>query len=80
MEQKFTIQAEWDEEAKVWVASSEDVLGLATEADTIPELVHKLELILPELLVANGQLEATDGLSSVPFRVMHDHVARVPAH
>jgi hypothetical protein len=30
----YKIQAFWDAEAKVWVATSEEVLGLATEADT----------------------------------------------
>jgi predicted RNase H-like HicB family nuclease len=80
MPRKFTIRADWDEEAKVWVATSEEVLGLATEADSIAELVEKLERILPELLVENGQLDATDGLPDVPFCLMHEHVARVTAH
>ncbi len=33
----------WDEEATVWVATSEDVSGLATEADTIEALSQKLK-------------------------------------
>jgi len=80
MSRKFTIRADWDDDAKVWVATSDEVLGLATEADTIPHLVEKLERILPELLVENGQLDATNGLPDVPFCVMHEHVARVSAH
>ena len=32
---KFIVQAVWDAEAKVWVAQSENIPGLATEADTI---------------------------------------------
>lgn len=80
MTRKFTIRADWDDEAGVWVATSEEVLGLATEADSIPELVEKLERILPELLVENGQIEASDGLPDVPFCVMHDHVARAASH
>jgi hypothetical protein len=28
------VTAEWDEEAKVWVATSDDVPGLATEAES----------------------------------------------
>jgi len=80
MPRKFTIRAEWDDEAKVGVATSEEELGLAAEADTIPALVEKLERMLPELLVENGQLDRTDGLPDVPFCVMHEHVARVSAH
>ena len=29
------IRVEWDEEAQVWVATSDDVPGLATEEETI---------------------------------------------
>ena len=29
------VRAEWDEEARVWVATSDDVPGLATEALTM---------------------------------------------
>lgn len=80
MDRPFLIQADWDAEAGVWVATSDDVLGLATEADTIPQLVEKLERILPELLVENGQIQKKDGLPDVPFCVMHQHVARPSAH
>ena len=48
------IRAEWDNEAQVWVASSEDVPGLATEEETIEGLIQKLKVIIPELLEANG--------------------------
>lgn len=37
---KFQIQAFWDSEAQVWVATSEDVPGLVTEASTL-NLLHK---------------------------------------
>ena len=33
------VRALWDEEARVWVATSDDVPGLATEADTVDALV-----------------------------------------
>jgi predicted RNase H-like HicB family nuclease len=80
MDRRYTILATWDAEAGVWVATSEEVLGLATEADTIPALVEKLERILPELLVENGQIQASDGPPEVPFCIMHEHVARSTAH
>jgi len=53
---KITVQAEWDAEAKVWIASSDDVPGLITEAETIEALADKLSVIIPELLEANGML------------------------
>lgn len=59
----YHVDAEWDPEAGVWVATSEDVPGLATEALTVEALAEKLRIIIPELLEANqlllsGQSEA----------------------
>jgi len=48
------IHAEWDTEAGVWVAMSDDVPGLVAEADTFEALSAKLDRLLPELLQANG--------------------------
>ena len=60
------VRAEWDEEAQVWVASSDDVPGLATEESTIEGLIEKLKVMIPELLEANG--ESTD--AQVPFEIL----------
>jgi predicted RNase H-like HicB family nuclease len=60
------IRAEWDEEANVWVATSDDVPGLATEADTLEQLSAKLDSMVPELLDANGYPEGPD----VPFELL----------
>ena len=50
----FFVRAEWDEEANVWVATSDDVPGLVTEEATMEGLIDKLRIIVPELLDANG--------------------------
>ena len=55
MNKPYYVHAQWDEEAKVWVASSEDVPGLATESYTTESLIQKLKTLIPELLEANGQ-------------------------
>ena len=60
------IRAEWDDDADVWVATSDDVPGLATEAETLELLSSKLETLVPELLDANG---CQDGLD-VPFELL----------
>ncbi len=52
----YHILADWDPEARVWVATSDDVPGLATEAETIEALTEKLRVIVPELLEANHLL------------------------
>lgn len=59
------IRAEWDEEAAVWVATSDDVPGLATEADNLEDLIRKLKIMIPELLNANGAEDNQD----VPFEL-----------
>ena len=54
MQNTLFICAEVDEEGRVWVATSDDVAGLATEADTMEVLSAKLKIMVPELLSANG--------------------------
>jgi predicted RNase H-like HicB family nuclease len=74
----YHVKAEWDAEASVWVASSDDVPGLATGADTLEELIEKLKIVIPELLEENGLLPA--GTDDVPFEVMAErteHASRV---
>jgi predicted RNase H-like HicB family nuclease len=51
----YTIHAAWDSDACVWVAESEDIPGLATEAPTMELLMTKLKDMVPELLVLNGK-------------------------
>lgn len=50
----YQVEAHWDPEAEVWVATSSEVPGLATEAQTLETLTEKLKVMIPELLVANG--------------------------
>jgi Domain of unknown function (DUF1902) len=54
----YQVDAFWDEETAVWVATSEDVPGLATEADTIEALSQKLRDIIPDLLLSNHVISA----------------------
>jgi predicted RNase H-like HicB family nuclease len=56
----FQIEAEWDDEAGVWVVSSDDIPGLVTEAETIEEVTRKLLEIVPDLLELNGMAAPED--------------------
>lgn len=68
MNKALFIHAEWDDEARVWVATSDDVPGLATESETVEALIAKLEVLIPELLDANdGQFDTSEG---VPFELL----------
>jgi predicted RNase H-like HicB family nuclease len=53
-EKKIEVLALWDDEAGVWVASSDDVPGLITEAETTEILLEKLRVLVPELLELSG--------------------------
>jgi hypothetical protein len=55
MSKLITIQARWDDEADVWLATSEDVPGLVVEADTWPAMIEEVRLVLPDLLELSGQ-------------------------
>jgi predicted RNase H-like HicB family nuclease len=50
----YEIHAQWDSEAGVWVAESEDVPGLVAEAESPNVLIQKLRILIPELLELNG--------------------------
>ena len=63
------VKAEWDPEAEVWVATSDDVLGLVAEAQDIESLREKVEVLIPELLEANGRLPQDDGEEIIPYEV-----------
>jgi len=50
----YTVMALWNSDTNVWVAWSPDVPGLMTEAQTLSELSHELQTMVPELLAAHG--------------------------
>ena len=64
MEKKLLVKANWDSEAKVWVAESDDVPGLVAEAGNMEQLIAKLKILIPELLELNKSIDYGD---SIPF-------------
>jgi Domain of unknown function (DUF1902) len=70
MNQKlYKIDAFWDSEAGVWVAESDDVPGLVTEADTIEALTAKLRKMIPELLFLNN-IVAAEYVGNITFELV----------
>lgn len=49
----IVVNATWDEEARVWVAESNDLPGLITEAESLDILVKKLPGMIEDLMEAN---------------------------
>lgn len=66
---QITVNAEWDPEASVWVATSDDVPGLVTEAESVEALATKLAVLIPELLEANGRI-AGNSVREVPISLI----------
>lgn len=54
MTQQIAIDARWDGEAAVWIATSGDVPGLVIEAETWPRMIEEVRLVLPDLLELKG--------------------------
>jgi hypothetical protein len=80
------VRAEWDPEAKVFVATSDDVPGLVAEAATTDALHAKLAVLIPELLELNGDRRprkydsvhaAHEGWEDVPLDVLYQHVGKI---
>jgi hypothetical protein len=73
----INILAEWDPEASVWVATSDDVSGFAIEAPTLERLAERLPGVLEDLIEFNHPEFA--GVKDIPFKVhasLTGHLAR----
>jgi hypothetical protein len=75
MSRSIVVDARWDPEASVWIATSSDIAGLVVEADTWPAMIEEVRLVLPELLELSG--ERGDNLSLTFRAEEHLEVAGV---
>lgn len=71
------VRAEWDEEAKVWVATSEDIEGLAVEAGNFESLREKVLGAICDLVELNG-FEGNGSLPDIPVHIMSEQMTRIP--
>jgi predicted RNase H-like HicB family nuclease len=68
-EKDIKVEAFWDEEAKVWVASSDDVPGLITEASSVELLIQKIRILIPELCIANN-IATDEEMIDIPVHLL----------
>ena len=54
MAMPIVVHADWDPEVEVWVATTQDLRGLVTEADTIERLRAKLPGMILDWLEDGG--------------------------
>ena len=62
---RYTVDARWDGDAHAWVATSDDVPGIAVEASTHEEVVEVVADALPDILRANSVEGAATRVSVV---------------
>ena len=55
MKRHIQINAWLDDDAGVWLATSEDIAGLCVEAETWGGMLEEVRLILPDLMPLNQQ-------------------------
>ena len=64
------IRAEWDEDAQVWVATSDDI-GFVTEAESLEALRAKAPIIIADLL------EGVATTQDIPIEIVAHSSTRV---
>lgn len=52
---KRCINNSWDDEAKVWIGTSDDIAGLVLESDSLEVLVEIIKRAAPELIEQNRE-------------------------
>jgi len=72
----IVIRAFFDKEAKVWVATSNDISGLYIEADTMEILLERIPDVLADLIECNDY-ELNSDLPDIPYHVMAEQTGRI---
>ncbi len=68
------VRADWDDETRMWVATSSDVDGLAVEAETLEALEPKVIAAISDLLEFNG---CRFELAEIPVHIVAQRCTRV---
>lgn len=51
---EYTVNFTWDNEADVWIATSDDIPGLVLESGSFDALLERTRFAVPELLELNA--------------------------
>ena len=57
------INAEWDNEATVWVASCDDIQDLMIAATKMDDLLEQLKVEIPKLMASHHKVQTYDELT-----------------
>ena len=82
----YNIQLIWDDDAKVWIATSDDIPGLILEDESADRLIQRIILAAPEIIELNSMEMKPDiycrgrfangGTAGVLFNVATTEVVR----
>ena len=70
---EYKINFTWDNEAAVWIATSDDIPGLVLESGSFDALLERVRIAAPELLALNNAQKQPLILSFVSER--HERIA-----
>lgn len=65
---EYVINLTWDEDAGVWIATSESIPGLVLESGSFDALLERIRIAAPELLALNNLQKKSYILSFVSNR------------
>ena len=51
---EYIVKFQWDDDASVWVATSDDIPGLVLESGSFDALVERVRFAVPELIELNN--------------------------
>ena len=51
---EYVVNFTWDNEADVWIATSDDIPGLVLESGSYDALIERTRFAIPELLALNS--------------------------
>lgn len=70
---EYIVNLNWDDEANVWIATSNDIPGLVLESGSFDALLERVRFAVPELLELNSPLPTPLSLNFVSER--HERIA-----
>ena len=65
---EYIVNLAWDNEAEVWVATSNDIPGLVLECGSFDALLERVRFAVPELLELNSTVSASPILTFMSKR------------
>lgn len=65
---EYVIHLTWDNEANVWIATSDDIPGLVLESGSFDALLERSRIAIPELLALNSSTPGPLSLSFISER------------